>query len=233
MQEFTKEELANEEWRYIPQTDCTYKVSNLGRVMSIHNGPYLLKPQKESSGYLSVGIHSVGINRSYRIHKLVAMAFLGHTPCGYKITVDHIDGNVKNNRLCNLQLLTARSHSQKTFTDKNKTSKYSGVSWAEKSKIWRADIYVNGKVIYLGQFSNEEEAHRYYKSACKLAENGEDYKIKKKRVEFTSKYVGVYWNSKIKKWAAQVTKNGKKKYLGTFLLEKDAHIAVLEFKGEL
>lgn len=40
-----------------------------------------------------------------------------------------------------------------------------------------------------------------------------------------SKYTGVYWNKEKKKWAAQITINGKKIYLGRFNDEKDASIA--------
>lgn len=41
----------------------------------------------------------------------------------------------------------------------------------------------------------------------------------------TSKYVGVSWNSVRKKWQAEITKEGKKKYLGRFITDVEAAIA--------
>jgi len=39
----------------------------------------------------------------------------------------------------------------------------------------------------------------------------------------TSKHKGVYWNKKAKKWYSQITlPDGHKKYLGSFLCEKEA-----------
>jgi ribosomal protein L15E len=72
------------------------------------------------------------------------MAFLNHTPCGYKIVVDHIDNNIKtDNRLENLQLITQRENVSKDI--KNTSSKYIGVCWHKKAKKWRSSIQINGK----------------------------------------------------------------------------------------
>lgn len=41
----------------------------------------------------------------------------------------------------------------------------------------------------------------------------------------TSKYVGVYWSKKSNKWRSVITINNKRKHLGLFEKEEDAHIA--------
>jgi len=41
----------------------------------------------------------------------------------------------------------------------------------------------------------------------------------------TSKYVGVTWNKKDKRWKSCIRINGKQKYLGYFINEYDAHLA--------
>lgn len=45
----------------------------------------------------------------------------------------------------------------------------------------------------------------------------------KDRSGYSSKYVGVSWNRKRNKWEAYITINGKKKNLGLFDNEKEAH----------
>ena len=42
---------------------------------------------------------------------------------------------------------------------------------------------------------------------------------------YTSKYVGVVWSKKAKKWQSQININSKLKYLGTYKNEYKAHLA--------
>ena len=49
----------------------------------------------------------------------------------------------------------------------------------------------------------------------------------------TSKYTGVYWDKKRQKWHAQITINGKKKHLGFFTTEYEAHLDYQRALGEL
>tara|TARA_R110001606_G_scaffold15534_1_gene63682 strand:+ start:168 stop:674 length:507 start_codon:yes stop_codon:yes gene_type:complete len=72
--------------------------------------------------------------------------------------IDHKDENKKNNNPDNLRIAT---HQQNTWN----TKKTKGYSWYKKDKKWRAQIYVNSKQIYLGQFDTEEEAHLAYLTA--------------------------------------------------------------------
>lgn len=44
-------------------------------------------------------------------------------------------------------------------------SVYKGVFWKTQQKRWRAQIQVNGKKIYLGNFVNKEEAAKAYDEA--------------------------------------------------------------------
>lgn len=44
----------------------------------------------------------------------------------------------------------------------------------------------------------------------------------RKHIKSSSKYVGVCWNKKVKKWQSHIVINGKKKYLGLFTDEKEA-----------
>ena len=46
-----------------------------------------------------------------------------------------------------------------------------------------------------------------------------------KRFKSSSEYVGVNWYKRLNKWVAKIWVNGKKKHLGYFINEYDAHLA--------
>ena len=93
------------------------------------------------------------------------MAFLNHEPCGMKIVVDHINYNIKDNRLVNLRLITNRENT--SHRKKKGSSKYTGVCWHKQNLNWVAYIQVKGKNISLGSYKTEYEAHLAYQKALK------------------------------------------------------------------
>lgn len=93
--------------------------------------------------------------REVRIHNLI----LDRPPREGKLVVDHINGNVLDNRKCNLRVCThAENMRNITKRRKGNTSGYTGVS--KCGKRWAASIGDRGKTIYLGSFGNKEEAAR-------------------------------------------------------------------------
>tara|TARA_R110000751_G_scaffold294840_1_gene402928 strand:- start:59 stop:664 length:606 start_codon:yes stop_codon:yes gene_type:complete len=161
-----------EVWKDIKGYEGIYQISNLGRVKSLARKGVLkdkvLKCFIDSQRYLRVNLYKNSTRLGYNIHKLVAIAFLGHTPCGHKIEVDHINGIKTDNRVKNLQLLTNREHQTKTAKDIDKTettSKYTGVSWHKSKGKWRSQIKINGKLKHLGYFTDELEASNAYQKA--------------------------------------------------------------------
>jgi hypothetical protein len=165
-------------WKDIPDYEGLYQVSNLGRVKSLpkewvtgrnnitrrHNGMILRFVTHE--GYNYVNLYKQGGSKAKAVHQLVAMAFLGHNPCGLKLVIDHIDDNKLNNRVDNLQIVTQRFNVRKT--QGNGTSKYKGVHWYGNG--WVSQIKVNGKSKYLGRFDCELAAHHAYQKAVKELE---------------------------------------------------------------
>jgi hypothetical protein len=138
-----------------------YEVSELGNVKSLKLGKErILKNSIDKKGYYKVNLSNKGKTKTFKVHKLVAMAFLNHKPCGYKIVVDHIDNNPLNNNVENLQLITPRENTSKDR--KNTSSKYTGVCWNKKAKKWRSSIQINGSTKHLGFFKNEKIAHAFY-----------------------------------------------------------------------
>jgi hypothetical protein len=169
-----------EVWKDIPNYEGYYQVSNLGRVKSLqrkvkHSSggikittEKILKPSVGSNFYLHI-ILSKDNKKIYKIHQLVAMAFLNHTPNGHKLVVDHINNIRTDNRLENLQIITHRENSVKNM--KRGVSNYVGVCWAKRNKKWRATIRLNNIIKHLGFFINEIDAHNAYQDALKKLQN--------------------------------------------------------------
>jgi hypothetical protein len=141
--------MQEEVWKEVPGYEGLYNVSNLGRVYSYKTKRVLSTPIN------SVGYKVVNLKRGkqFKIHCLVAMAFLNHKPSGFKMVVDHIDNDKSNNNVANLQVISNRRNLKKDR--KNDTSKHLGVSFNAKNKKWVARIYFNGSNLYLGSYNCE------------------------------------------------------------------------------
>lgn len=226
----------NEIWKPIKDFETAYEVSNLGRVKSLARerkngtGSYLHKERilkhGISSFYYNVCLKFNGKTKTRNVHQLVAEAFLNHKPCGFKLVVNHKDFNKLNNCVENLEIVTQRENSNKKHL-KSK-SIYTGVYWIESRNKWISRIQINGKIKNLGYFKTEKEASEYYQNALKSHLNNEEIIVKKP--VFYSCYKGVSWNKNTNKWMSQIIIKGKKKHLGYFKTEIEAHQA---YKNQL
>ena len=87
-----------EEFKDIIGYEGDYQVSNYGIVKSLKGKTErILKPHQNPQGYYQVSLSKDGKSSTFRIHKLVSVMFLNHTPCGYREVIDHIDGDNTNN----------------------------------------------------------------------------------------------------------------------------------------
>lgn len=91
-----------EDWRKIEGFENFY-VSNLGRVRNVKSNKILKENIK--NGYAYVGLTEGTKQKSCRVHRLVANAFIDNPE--NKKYVNHIDGNKLNNRVDNLEWITA------------------------------------------------------------------------------------------------------------------------------
>ena len=116
----------------------------------------------------SVGSNATGgykcraINRKSRpVHRLIAQAWL--SDWNPDLQVDHINGDKSDNRVTNLRMLTNQANCQ-GFQSKPKgcTSKYRGVSWFLRDKLWVAQCRIDGKGNHIGRYKDEEDAARAY-----------------------------------------------------------------------
>ena len=128
----------NEIWRSIKNYEGLYEVSNWGRVRSLgkwvnsKNGSKrfikgrVLRPGKNRKGYLQVILCKDGVMKSYRVHRLVAQAFLPN-PYGLP-EINHKDKCKANNRVENLE-----------WCDHPYNAKYSADDWSKKVYIYTLD----------------------------------------------------------------------------------------------
>jgi len=89
--------------------------------------------------------------------------FIVSCPAGMQ--VDHINGNVLDNRRSNLRICDHAENMRNRRISKNNTSGYKGVSWEKKKRKWGASIKVNRKTIHLGWFNDLEKAYEAYVAA--------------------------------------------------------------------
>jgi hypothetical protein len=196
-----------------------YKVSNLGRVKSLKFGKEkILKTLKNKRGYIVVNFRCNNKTKLFKVHQLVAMAFLGHKPCGMKLVIDHINDITYDNRVENLQIITQRANVFKT--QGKYTSQYKGVQLYNYSNKWLANIRINQKLINLGLFKTEIEASEAYQQALKSFNNNEEIIVKKNKK--ISKLKGIYWHKRFSKFQAIINIDGKLKFLGNFNTEEEA-----------
>ena len=89
-----------------------YCVDNMGNVFSVKTG-VILKPWK-INGYNAVGLYKSGKRFVFLVHRLVAEAFICNAE--NKEQVDHKNGNLTDNRVCNLRWATPKENSNNPVT---------------------------------------------------------------------------------------------------------------------
>ena len=97
-----------------------------------------------------------------RLHHLI----IGSKPKrGY--CVDHINGDVLDNRRSNLRVATYAQNSINSKTPISNTTGYKGVCWDKVNRKYQAQIKVKGKTLWLGRFLTKRFAAEEYNRAAK------------------------------------------------------------------
>ena len=107
------------EWRSIPSYP-NYEVSDTGLIRRVTGGQgavagrIIKQHRTPSDKRLRVPLrYAIGKGRFVAVHRVVAQAFLG--PCPEGKEVNHIDGDVTNNSMANLEYLTRSENTKHAY----------------------------------------------------------------------------------------------------------------------
>jgi len=134
--------IVDEIWCDVPDTNRCYQVSNYGRLKSYINNPKEGRIIKGSdvNGFKLVQITmEKGKKRSY-IHKMVAEIWIPR-PSDKHIYVSHIDGNLANNHINNLEWHTKESMAKKySILGKERQQDPKYPKYRTSSKLKESDV---------------------------------------------------------------------------------------------
>lgn len=129
--------------------ESKYKITNDGRVYSEYLGDFM-KPYYSKGGYVRVKLNYGDRSKKVMMHRLVAMAFIPNPD--NKPQVDHINRNRADNRVENLQWVTAQENSQLAVERGSKDSmKY---------------IFINKNTGEIMEFTNRHQMLKKFGKFC-------------------------------------------------------------------
>jgi hypothetical protein len=117
--------------------------------------------RRDAKGYVVASVSRKGRRECLRLHRLLAGLAVGDPR-----VVDHRDGDLLNNRRANLRVCTDTENKRNRRRHANNRSGFKGVSWAARENKWRAEIRVDGKLIFLGYHASPVVAHGAYREAA-------------------------------------------------------------------
>lgn len=147
-----------EVWKPVEGYEDLYQISNLGRVKSLkrrtksgfYNRIMMLKPSEHTDGYLQVVLYKNGQRKTYKVHRLVANAFLPRSE--NKTEVNHLDGVKKNNSVDNLSWCTRKEN-----------MKHAGEYGLMSSESFRdVEVYAQNKEGEILTFKNKKTCSEYF-----------------------------------------------------------------------
>lgn len=101
-------------WKQIEGGYEEYQVSNFGQIKSLKSkNEKILHLDKDRHGYMNVRLCKNGTRKRFKVHRLVAMAFI-ENPNRFP-EINHKDGNKENNFVENLEWVTRSQNIKHAF----------------------------------------------------------------------------------------------------------------------
>ena len=100
------------EWKEIPGYEGIYEISEHGDIRRLQNSDGYtagtrLKPYRYPNGYFRIALRKERHVKTYGVHRLVLLAFVGDEP---RLDVNHRDGVKTNNHVSNLEYCTRQAN---------------------------------------------------------------------------------------------------------------------------
>lgn len=158
-------------WKAVPGYDGYYEVSNTGQVRSVEHyvntlkgsrrliKPSIKKQRDVGHGYKSVSFCVNGESKTKLVHRLVAQTFIPNP--NNLPQVNHIDGDIGNNNVSNLEWVT---------DDENKlhSSIQNGGTQRPKRKVNVVEISTGKVFVFEGLREAERKMNLDHKSALNV-----------------------------------------------------------------
>jgi len=149
------------EWKSI-ENYPNYEISNCGLVMNIRGN--ILKPHLDHRGYERLALCKNGKLKNFRIHRLVADAFISNPE--NKPEVDHIDRYKTNNHASNLRWVTRSENNQNTGVSCNNKLNIKNISYDKSQNRYIFQKTIRGETIHKN-FKTLDEAIEFKKQYLK------------------------------------------------------------------
>jgi len=118
-----------------------------------------IKANSEAGWVCADGYRAVRLQRkSFLVHRIIWLYVHGSFPQGQ---IDHINGNRLDNRLGNLRDVSFAEN--RLNKKRHREGRLHGCSFNKLQQKWLAQIVINKKIVYLGGYNTEQEAHLIYK----------------------------------------------------------------------
>jgi len=150
----------NEEYKICPEPYTNYKINRSGDVFNIKTGRQL-RWYKNKEGYKYLTLYSNGKKQNRNLHRLLGMSFISN-PNNLPV-VDHINRQKLDNDLDNLRWVSISQNNINTDPDR---FKYGVPGIVKSGKKYGVNFYRGGNRIWLGTYSQLEDAIKTYKEAA-------------------------------------------------------------------
>lgn len=158
---YTKDDacIMTENWkslRGVVENGDNYEVSDLGKVKNVVKNN-ILKNRKNDKDYDNVVLYLDGKKKSYKVHRLVALAFIPNPE--NKPQVNHKDTDKSNNKMDNLEWAT-NSENQRHAFDNGLQSVRKGEA-NNRAVLTEAQVKEIREIYNTGKYSHRELANIY------------------------------------------------------------------------
>lgn len=145
--------IIKKEWRTI-RGFSLYEVSNYGEVRKVKDKK-IISQREDRDGYKHVGIYNdYGVRKDLRVHRLVAIEFIDN-PYN-KPVVNHLNENVRDNHVSNLQWATYKENSNHgTLKERQKKARKDNINTINYRVV---RISMDGNII--GIYDSVNHAHK-------------------------------------------------------------------------